>query len=90
MHVMKKLFALLPVFALLFAIGTVLAFHQPVKSETVKKAFIENEWVDITGKEIDVHYLCDDLQEVDCTAEFTPQGQMVPNTLVRGEYISLE
>ena len=86
---MKKLFAFLPVLALVLGIGAAFASHQPASAfANTKKAFINNQWVDITGKEIDVHYVCDESLE-NCTAEFNTQGQMIPNTLVRGDYRAL-
>jgi hypothetical protein len=87
---MKKLFRFLPLFALVLGMGAAFATHQPVSSlANTKKAFISGSWVDITGKVINQDYVCDTAPTHNCTAEFNSQNQMVPGTLVNGDYRAL-
>jgi hypothetical protein len=84
---MKKLIRTLPVFALVLGIGAAFASqkHDGALVNT-KKAFMNGQWVDITGKVLGQDYACDSAPTHNCTAEFTSQGQIIPSTLVNGDY----
>ncbi len=87
---MKKFFAFFPVLAFVVGVGAALA-SQPSGNalSNTKKAFINGQWVDITGKVLNQDYVCDTAPTHNCTADFNSQDQMIPGTLVNGDYRAL-
>lgn len=87
---MKKLIGMLPVLGLV--LGVVAAFASHTSEGNVvntKKAFIGGSWQDISGQVLNQDYVCDTAPTHNCTADFNPQGQMVPGTLIKGDYRDL-
>jgi|GEM_PF-3443195 hypothetical protein len=74
----------LPLLAFLTAIGAAFASQPAERSAGILKGkrLSDNQWVVIQpGQE----YTCESSSR-ECTAEFTPQGAMIPETLVHGTY----
>jgi len=75
----------LPLLGFLLAIGAAFA-AQPTERGSAGilkgKRVSDDQWVVIQP---DQQYICE-LSSRECTAEFTPEGVMIPETLVHGTY----
>lgn len=81
---MKKVFGkFLPVVALLLAVGAAFATHSSVAAVGTLKANVSGVWTAIPETQ---RYSCQTNPNQDCVARFDASNQMIPGTLIKGNY----
>lgn len=82
---MKKLIAMLPLFAVVLGMTAAVASQSSLVPASKEARLPNGSWVDITGQQIGVDYDCDQ-QTVICSESFDEDGHEIPSLRESGQY----